>query len=58
MAEQLCVGALIHYTQTAVVDLARDGAVDLDLRHDDDGGVDLTLWTDLYLTDVEPRAAV
>jgi len=52
MAEQLCVGVLTHYTQTAVVDLARDGAVALDLPNQDDG-VDLTLWTDLHLADVD-----
>ena len=52
MAEQLCVGVLTHYAQTAVVDLARDGAVDLELPHQDDG-IDPTLWTDLYLADVD-----
>lgn len=50
MAEQLCVGALIGYAETAVVDPARDGMVDLDVSGD---GVDLATWTDLYLADVD-----
>ena len=50
MAEQLCVGALIGYTQTSVVDLARDGMVDLDVPDD---GIDLELWFEDYLADVD-----
>ena len=40
MAEQLCVGALVGYTQTGVVDLVRDGMVDLDVPDDN---IDLEL---------------
>ena len=50
MAEQLCVGALIGYTQRGVVDLARDGMVDLDVA---DGGIDVELWVEEYLADVD-----
>ena len=58
MAEQLCVGALLHYTETAVVDLAREGMVDLaregmvDLDDPDDG-IDVDVWVEEYLTDVD-----
>jgi len=48
MAEQLCVGALLHYTQTAVVDLARDGMVNLDVPDD---GIDLKVWVEEHLSD-------
>ena len=50
MAEQLCVGALIGYTQTDLVDLARDGVVDLNVADD---GIDLELWVEAYLADVD-----
>ena len=50
MAEQLCVGALVGYTQTDLVELARDGMVDLDVADD---GIDLELWVEAYLADVD-----
>ena len=55
MAEQLCVGALIGYTHTGVVALARDGMVDLDVPDD---GIDVELWVEEYFGGRRPRTAV
>lgn len=50
MAEQLYVGAIVHYATTAVPDLLQEDSLDFDVPND---GIDVDVWIESYLSDVD-----